>query len=153
MISDNIGISGITDIDEYPKYNIKGMCTEGKQCFKIEIFQKNLPIEFINRIIVDAFVTDYKIIKTMKGPKIIVSAEIYTKIIYTADTCRQSLHMVECRNNFCDIINVNAISYARCTNTIDNIFIVVQDVVLMGYDEYCIDIAVVYLLCPELQIR
>lgn len=148
---DNILITGITDLECYPPTN----CTKYyKQCIENDILcvpDEKPDIESINEIKVNMCIEYFEIFKTILGPKLLINGVKKIKVLYTANNSLQSLHSAHWCIPFCEFILLKGLYYEKCFNSINNVFIGVENVCLKYYDKRLIDLSLLFIICPEFQ--
>lgn len=145
----SILITGVTDLECYPK---GGICKYYKQGMLNQVLclpESKPDIESINEIKVDIDVIDFKIINTILGPKILIYGCISIKAIYTADNCQQSVHSANWHVNFCDFVLLNDLSYDRCNDVVTKVFGGIEDVCVKLFNRRIIDLSILYIICPQ----
>lgn len=143
----NVVFFGITDLDCYPNCKYGNCCKEFIESNTLCIPCKKPDIEDIDNVHVDCYVKNFKIIKTIQGYKLIIEYIIKYKVMYTADTCEQSVHTAHWETSFCQFLllpknlNVNNIC-------ISDVFIGIEDIILKSNDSRVIDMCVLLILIP-----
>ncbi|WP_343338688.1 hypothetical protein TPELB_08920 [Terrisporobacter petrolearius] len=147
----NIVYFGITDLDCYPTCKYGNCCKEFIENDTLCIPCKKPDVEDIDNIHVDCFVKDFKIIKTIQGYKIVVTGIIKYKVMYTADTCEQSVHTAHWERCFCQFLllpkslNVNNVC-------ISDVFIGIEDIILKSNGSRVIDLCLLLILIPIFKV-
>lgn len=149
-MSNSILITGITDLDCYPS---GGIYTNYKQNMfnNIVCIPKSKPdIESINEIKVDIDIEEFKVIKSILGPKLLIYGCVSVKIIYTADNCQQSVHSAHWNKPFCDFVLLKDLSYEVCKDLTMKVFLGVEDVCIKYFNQRVIDLSILYVICPQI---
>lgn len=144
---DNISISGITDLNKYPKI-CSHYCKESLHTNLLAIPCSKPNIESINDIKVSICIDKFNIIETILGPKIILNGTKNIKLIYTANNCKQSVHSSEWNLPFCDFILIKDLSYDNCVSLINNLFVGIEHICVNNCDCRFIEICVLFIICP-----
>ena len=94
------------------------------------------------------------VFETSDGSNSVISDKITSKIkvIYTAKNPEQSLHSAHWDINFCDFILLETHSYDRRNLCNSNLFIGLEDVCILDYDERYIELSLLYILCPNINM-
>lgn len=110
-------IRGIAQPENFPDID----CYESRYCQLMINYQFKLPeakphIERINTTTVDVCISDYKLIQTPVGFKIIFDGNFLTSIEYTADCSAQSMHSAHDKVNFRNFIDIPLDKYTSDIN-------------------------------------
>lgn len=144
---DNISITGITPLDCYPnKCSIKNSKQNIKSVSVCIPCQKP-DLEAINEIKVTLCIDEFKLLNTILGPKVLVTLVSKIKVIYTAENVEQSLHSAHWDIKFCDFILLEDFCPSECDICPSNLFVGLEDVCVEYYDERCINLSLLYILC------
>lgn len=149
-MSKNILTFGITDLDAYP--NLKcGVCwKEVMQDDTLCIPCQKPDIEEIDSIHLNVCVTDFKIIRTIQGYKLIIEGIKKYKIMYTANTCEQSVHSAHWESHFCEFVLLSKNFYIH-NFSISDVFIGIEDIVVKYNDKRMIDVSIFLIICPVIK--
>ena len=82
----------------------------------------------------------------------IESISLCIPCIYTAKNPEQSLHSAHWDINFCDFILLETPYYDKRNLCTSNLFIGLEDVCILGYDERYIELSLLYILCPNINM-
>lgn len=104
MLQNFIDIVGIADPSSFPIITP----TDRYKQFGVEetlvIPDIKPEMEQITQVLVEAVITDYRVIVTPTGLKIIIDGTLTQKVIYVANDDVQSVHSAEFVKNFCNFI-------------------------------------------------
>lgn len=148
-MANNILITGITGFEYYPKFRVSKCCKQGMLSNCIFVPNEKPDIESINEIKVDMNIEEYKIIKSILGPKMLIYGFLNIQIIYVADNCQQSLHSAHCSIPFCDFVLIKDLTYDRCSNGICGAFVGIEDVCVKCCSRRSVDLSILYIICPK----
>lgn len=144
MKNDFIEITGITPHNKYPElykscYPHIQICETDKLCIP-----KSKPnIESICQVFVSTSVSDYKIISTPFGKKLVIEGKKHIKIIYTADEPCQNMHCTKFKVPFCTFIPLKDI----CKEVI-NVFIGIEYINVHQLNSNCFTISLIFCAFP-----
>ena len=147
---ENISIVGITPLDHYP---CRESLTSCKQCLGIDnvsIPRQKPSIESIIEIKVSICVEEYRLLNTILGPKVIISGVKRIKIIYTALNCEQSIHSAHWEIPFYEFVLIKDLCFNECETGLNSVFIGIEDVDINYYNERYIEIAILFIICPNI---
>ena len=150
MLRNFVDIIGIADPSSFPTLLPTSPNTEYIVEEKLTIPQEKPDVEQINTVLIEAKVTDSRVIPTPVGLKIVVDGELKQKIIYTANVPEQSVHSVLYVEPFCTFIEV-PLKLPAGTNTLQllqTLGITLNDV-LVGKPNVLIEDVTVSLLDPR----
>lgn len=145
---DDMLITGITSLDCYPKLRCAELCRQIVETDSLCILDVKPDIESINEVKVNVEVECFKIINSILGPKILVSGVKKIKVIYTACNLEQSVHSAHWCVPFCDFILLKGLSYEKCCNLINKIFVGVEHVCIRTHEKRRVDVSILLILCP-----
>lgn len=148
----NVCINGITPLECYPNCEHKKYYKQFMENEMLCIPPQKPDIESINEININVCIDEYSLINTLLGPKLVIKATKDIKIIYTANNCQQSIHSAHWSIPFCEYVLIKDEEYSSCNNLISSVFIGLEHVFIKYYNERFIDISLLLLLCPELNI-
>lgn len=148
MIKD-IAKFGITPLSEYPSYTSSYVYY--KQIIENDIL--SIPCEYpsiksIDSISISVDICNLKIIKTILGYKLIITAIKRYKIMYTADINVQSVHTANFENIFCEFILLESCVKSNKVLNIKDVFIGVEDIIIKDFDCKNIDVSLVLIIIP-----
>ena len=149
---DNISITGITPLDYYPDKCTITNCKQNIESISLCIPCQKPDMESINEIKVSFCINSCKLLNTILGPKILANITCKIKVIYTAKNPEQSLHSAHWDINFCDFILLETPYYDKRNLCTSNLFIGLEDVCILGYDERYIELSLLYILCPNINM-
>lgn len=150
-MNENISIVGLTPLEQYPCRDYLISC---KQCLEVDTVSipcQKPSIESINEIKVSICINEYRLINTILGPKIIICGTKKIKIIYTALNCEQSIHSAHWEIPFYEFVLIEDFCFDECEIGLNSIFIGIEDVDINYYNERCIEIAVLFIICPNIR--
>lgn len=149
---DNISITGITPLDYYPDKCTITNCKQNIESISLCIPCQKPDMESINEIKVSFCINSCKLLNTILGPKILANITCKIKVIYTAKNPEQSLHSAHWDINFCDFILLETPYYDKRNLCTSNLFIGLEDVCVLDYDERYIELSLLYILCPNINM-
>lgn len=148
-MTNNILITGITNFECYPKFKVSKCCKQGIASNCIFVPSEKPDIECINEVKVEMNIEEYKIIKSILGPKMLVYGFVNVQIIYVADNCQQSLHSAHCSIPFCDFVLIKDLTYDKCSSCICGAFVGIEDVCVKCSTNRSVDLSTLYIICPK----
>lgn len=148
-VSNNIRISGITNIDQYPIYSFEKYCKECISNKVLSISDEKIGIDTINEIKISISVDKFEIFKNIFGSKLLLRGIKNIKILYTASNKQKSLHSNSWVIPFCEFVILQDLNYQVARNAIKDIFIGVEKVHVKTFKEREIDLAIIFIICPE----
>lgn len=146
-MTNNILTFGVTDLDAYPNRKHNTCCKEFMENDTLCIPCKKPDIEEIDSIHVSVCVKDFKVIKTIQGCKLIVEAIKKFKVMYTANTCDQSVHTAHWESHFCQFVLLPE-NVSLHTLSINDVFIGIEDIIVKFHDTRAIDVCALLIICP-----
>lgn len=144
----NILTFGITDLDCYPICKYNEICKEFVENDILCLPYQKPDIEVIDSIYANVCIKDFKLIKTIQGYKVIVKGTKRFKIMYTADTCDQSIHSAQWECFFCEFILISEECYNSFNICVHDVFIGIEDIVVKYNDNRIIDVSLVLVMYP-----
>lgn len=145
----DISITGITSLEYYPSKECLFNCKECLTKDTVVIPKEKPRVESINEVKVCLCLDNYKIIKTILGPKLIITGRKKFKVIYTALNCEQSLHSAHWEIPFYEFILLKDYCYEKCKKMICSIFLGVEDLCITFFNKDFIDINLLFIICPK----
>lgn len=139
---------GVTDLDHYPPCKYTKNCKEFLENDILCVPTQKPYIEDIDSVYADVYIKDFKVIKTIQGFKVIVEGLKKYKIMYTANTCEQSVHSAHWESCFCEFILLDNECCDSCNICIYDIFIGVEDIIIKYNNERIVDICLVLVMYP-----
>lgn len=146
---DNVLITGITELDSYPRCGRPKHCKQSIESDILCLPENNLKIESINEVDVNISVEKFEVVNTILGPKLFLKAYKNIKVIYTADNCSQSLHSICWSIPFCEFILLCDFHYEKVCNLICDVFIGIENICIKDFDEEMVDISIMFIMCPQ----
>lgn len=139
---------GVTDLEHYPQCRYTANCKEFLENDILCIPKQKPDIEDIDSVYADVYIKDFKVIKTIQGFKVIVEGLKKYKIMYTANTCEQSVHSAHWESCFCEFILLNKEHYDSCNICIHDIFVGIEDIIIKYNNERIVDICLILVMYP-----
>lgn len=140
---------GITSLNEYP--SDRSSSNYYKQTIEndtLSIPYENPDIKCIDSISVHVDICDLKIIKTILGYKLIITAIKRYKIMYTAKNDIQSVHTTGFESIFCEFILFESWLKDNKILNIKDVFIGIEDIIIKSSDCRNIDISLILIIIP-----
>jgi hypothetical protein len=147
-MSKSILTFGVTDLDCYPPCKSIMHCKEFLENDILCVPSQKPDIEDIDSVYASVYIKNFKIIKTIQGFKVIVEGLKKYKIMYTANTCEQSVHSAHWESCFCDFILLGDQCDDSCNICVHDIFIGIEDIVIKYNDNRIVDISLILVMYP-----
>lgn len=150
-MSNNIVITGITDMDKYPPCINSKFC---KQCMQSNIMcipDQKPEVESINEVKVSICVNNFEVFNTVLGPKLLLNGCKNIKVLYTANNCSQSLHSAHWNIPFCEFILLKDLCYERPSLIVKEVFAGIENVCVNYFDLRTLDISILFIICPQFE--
>lgn len=152
-MSNHINITGLTKLDCFPPNIEERFCKQSLENDVVCIPCKKPDIESINEIKVGLCIDHFEVIDTFLGPKLILKGTKSIKVLYTANNLQQSCHSAHWDLPFCDFILLKGLNFNSCCNSIKDVFIGLEFVILKDFDCRHIDLSILYIICPVLAFK
>ena len=152
-LSNYINITGITRLDCYPQAIDERFCKQTMENDVVSVPCKKPDIESINEVKVCVTIDCFDVIDTFLGPKLIVKGTKSIKILYTANNHQQSCHSAHWDIPFCDFVLLKGLQFDSCCNSVKDVFVGVESVIVKDFDCRHVDLSILYILCPVLTFK
>ena len=106
MLRDFVEIIGIDPVTSFPVLTAADKYNQFTTEETIIIPELKPDVEQITSLMIEAAITNYRVISTPTGLKVIIKGELNQKVIYTADEPTQSIHSAQIINEFCTFIEI-----------------------------------------------
>ncbi|MFR3499555.1 MAG: SPOCS domain-containing protein [Paraclostridium bifermentans] len=146
---DNITLTGITPLENYPDCCSNKNCKQNIQQLSLSIPCQKPEMESINDIKITLCIKAFKILNTILGRKVLINGVSKVKAIYTAKNKEQSLHSAHWDIDFCDFILLEDICYDDCNISLCNFFIGLENICINSCDERNISLSLLYIICAN----
>lgn len=106
MLINFVEIIGIANPSDFPVITCANPNAQYMVEEKLTIPEEKPDVEQINSVMIEAKITDFRVIVTPVGLKVIINGIVNQKIIYTAANPVQSVHSAHFQKSFCTFIEI-----------------------------------------------
>lgn len=143
MQKDCIEITGITPYDCFPECSHNYPCTQICETDKLCVPKKKPDIESICQVFANVTISDYKVICTPVGKKLVIEGIKHIKALYVGDEPCQNMHCVHFKIPFCMFILLKNFD---CK--IADVFIGIEHIGVHQLDPRCFTVSLIIFACP-----
>lgn len=147
-MADNIMRFGVTELEQYPVCRCKSYCKQLVENDRLCIPCQKPDMECLDSVSVNVCIENFKVIKTILGYKLIIEAIKKYKIMYTADNKEQSVHSFHYQSSFCEFILLKDFCCSNRNESIKDVFVGIEDIIIKDYNCRCIDISLILIMYP-----